>query len=73
MRAHVAVVVGSKRGAEWSKAIKKLDPDLYCRVSWQETYSRAAIQLWTKILPQMLHLGQKFGDDNVRLVMNFDS
>jgi hypothetical protein len=73
MRAHVAVVVGSKRGAEWSEAIKKLDPNLYCRVSWQETYPHAALRLWTKILLQMLQLGCRLGNKNVRLVMNFDS
>ena len=44
-----------------------------CRIEWEETYTQSATQMWTKILPKMLNLGQQYGNDNVRLVMDFDS
>lgn len=53
---------------EWPSPITR-----YCEIKWQCTYARSADNLWTEILPHMLLLGAKYGYDNVRLVMNFDS
>ena len=45
---------------------------MYCYISWSTTCAREAGQLWTEFVPIMLAYAC-FGNDNVRMVMNFDS
>jgi len=76
MRRRVYAVMKDARGPEWNDAITRLRAlcgDLYCSISWQEPYTRAAGDLWIVHVPHMLKLGHEHGVDNVRMVMNFDS
>lgn len=61
------------RDEAFVKEVKRQMPDTYCLIEWTESYSSAASQLWTKVLPMMLNLGREYGHENVRLVMDFDS
>lgn len=73
MRAHVDAIVRKRGSMQFQAALDSLDPHMYTRITWNETYAHAAKQLWVNILPTMLFLGRQYGQDNVRLVMNFDS
>jgi len=59
--------------ARTSSPVEQDLSNIYCRISWQEGYAQCAAQLWTVVLPRMLRLGNQYGFDNVRLVMNFQS
>lgn len=74
MRQHVKEVMGDRpfEGDHEAK-LKKLNPNMYTRVSWVLTYAASGSQVWEKILPHMLPLGVAHGFENVRLVMDFDS
>lgn len=50
-----------------------LSRNVYCRISWNETTAESGAQIWRKVLPLMLKLSREVGNDNVRMVMNFDS
>lgn len=71
MREYIKSVIGVS--PDRSAAITRLDPNLYSRVQWTESYAKAGVQLWTTALPVMLKLGSQYGINNVRLVMDFDS
>ena len=74
MRRRVKEVMGEKRGVEWSKALELLKAryaNTYCLIEWEEPYTEAAGDLWTKVVPLVMKLKTQHRD--VRLVMNFDS
>lgn len=75
MRALLESVVGKdKYGAGWTEALARLErehPHTYCRIEWEEPYTEAAGDLWTKVVPLVMKLKREHKD--VRLVMNFDS
>jgi len=73
MRELVRATVSNKRGAEWTEAVAALPTNVFCRIAWKEGYAEAGAQLWSKVLPLMLKLGNQHGYANVRLVMDFDS
>lgn len=62
-----------KSGKEWKIAIAEFDPNLYCQITWNESYAKSGEQLWTKVLPVMLKLATEYGQENVRMIMDFDS
>lgn len=59
--------------AQRLKEVEKKYSSHYCQLQWSETYAEASGQLWKKWMPIMLKLGREFGEENVRMVMNFDS
>jgi len=75
MKEKVDAIRGNRHGRseDVKKDVAKHLANHYCRIEWEESYSSAANQLWTKVLPVMLNLGRDHGFDNVRLVMDFDS
>lgn len=74
MRRRVAALKASAVGHEaFDAALKAKLWNTYCAIQWGETYAGAAGDLFVKVLPLMMKLGVQHGQDNVRLVMNFDS
>lgn len=68
------------KGKKWEEIVAmstfenpKDGPMYYTRLEWQQTVAQCTPEIWTHILPDMLRMGRQFGDNNVRLVMNFDS
>lgn len=59
--------------AKEANKLQEMLADTYCPVEWGESYAEAGKQVWTVALPPMLKLGKRYGYDNVRLVMDFDS
>ncbi len=72
-------ILSEKKMREYIKAQEQAGQSLdqsghpYTKVQWQLSYAESGQQLWTKILPHMLPYGAKYGYENVRLVMDFDS
>lgn len=54
------------------EALKALS-SVYATLEWELTYAEGIVEFWEVVLPTMLRLGQLYGIDNVRLVMDFDS
>jgi hypothetical protein len=74
MRHLIKTVIDGKHGKDYTEALEKLgESRVYCRITWGETYSSSAGELWDKWFPIMLKLGRAAGERNVRMVMNFDS
>ena len=60
----------------WQKRLVLIQETLsqtYCQLEWETTYADCTQEFLVEVLPQMLKLGTKFGYENVRLVMDFDS
>lgn len=45
----------------------------HTEIEWQVSYMDCAKEFWVKVMPYALNLGAKYGHENVRLVMDFDS
>lgn len=74
MRDFIAKQFNGKSGADREAAIDVLrKSNLYTSIQWLESYTHSALQMWEVILPPMLKLAKQYGNDGVRLVMDFDS
>jgi hypothetical protein len=74
MRRKVKDVMGDKpyeNRAEKDARLKTRYSNTYCLIEWEEPYTEAAGDLWTKVVPLVMKLKREHRD--VRLVMNFDS
>lgn len=74
MRTFVNLKVDGKRGKEYTDALDELKTShMYTLVEWEQPIADTTSTLWRQILPHALRCGLQFGNENVRLVMNFDS
>lgn len=48
-------------------------PSPHTRIKWEVSYMDCAKGFWVKTMPHAFQLGKKYGIDNVRIVMDFDS
>ena len=74
MRKRVNAII--KRHQNWAAGIEEIKQTMssvYCLVEWTEQYSDSAGHFWTITMPKLMQLGKQYGNENVRLVFDFDS
>lgn len=76
MRQRVQEIIKNKGDKPWTRVEEEIAVkcgSTYCLISWTEQYSDSAGEFWKMVMPRLIKLGREHGEDNVRLVFDFDS